>query len=499
MNVVEREVCETQRTRSGIEFADDGRMRSSAGALLLAFLLGACGGDDGGTGATVGGIKDMRYARDLIARGVIPPADAILVEAMFSEHDLALAGPTCERTLCLRTAAGFASEVDGTPRGFAQVGLSSAVNADAWQRPATTFVFTVDVSGSMGWGDPTAATPGELARGLMHTLTEQLRADDQLAIVAYGEVVTTVIPLTAGSEKTAIHNAIANLAEEGVTDMESGMRRAYEIAATASTPNVRVVLFTDTQPTVGATSPAGFNGLVASAATNGIYTTVLGLGLKMEPDVFRAMASLRGANGFSLTSQHDIAVWFTEEWPWFTTPIAFDLRVNASLANGWGIDRGIGFPAANDEQQIGLKASSVFLSKRRGALLVALTSPDGTPASLDGTFSLAYVEADGTPVEDLATFSYTGSLDQRGQWFAQHGVARTTALALLTEAMHQAAVEYGEQPEDAEATLRAATERFAADAAALGDADLRKELDLARAMLRLVEVRANQGAPYVEL
>jgi Ca-activated chloride channel homolog len=500
MKLVAREVSETQRTRSGIAFADDGRMRSSAGALLLAFLLAACGGDDGGgTGATVGGIKDMRYARDLVTKGVIPPSDAILVEAMFSEHDLALAGPTCERTLCVRAAAGFASEIDGTPRGFAQLGLSSAVNPDTWQRPATTFVFTVDVSGSMGWGDQSAATPGELARGLMHTLTEQLRADDQLAIVAYGEVVTTVIPLTTGSEKTAIHHAIANLAEQGITDMESGMQRAYEIAATASTPNVRVVLFTDTQPTVGATSPASFNGLVANAATNGIYTTVVGLGVRMEPEVFRAMASMRGANGFSLTSKDDIAVWFTEEWPWFTTPIAFDLRVNAALANGWGIDRGIGFPAASDAEQIGLKASSVFLSKRRGALLVALTSPDATPATLDGTFSLAYVEADGTAIEDQASFSYAGPLDARGQWFAQHGVARTTALALLTEAMHHAAVEYGEHPANAEATLRAATERFAVDAAALGDADLRKELDFAGAMLRLVEVRATQGTPFGEL
>jgi Ca-activated chloride channel family protein len=469
-------------------------MRSATGALLIAFLLNACGGDSGGgTGATVGGIKDMRYARELISRGVIPPSDAILVEAMFSEHDLALTGPTCDRTLCLRAAAGFAPEVDGTPRGFTQVGLSSAVNPDIWQRPSTTFVFAVDVSGSMGWGSETTPTPGELSRALMHTLAEQLRADDQLAIIAYGDVVTTVMPLTAGSETTAIHNAIANLSEQGVTDMESGMKRAYEVAATASTPNVRVLVFTDTQPNVGATSPASFQGLVAGAANSGIYTTVLGLGLGMGPEVFRAMASLRGANAFSLTSRNDISVWFTEEWPWFTTPIAFDLRVNAALADGWAIDRGIGFPAANDAQQIGLKASSVFLSKRRGALLVALTSPDGTPATLGGSFSLAYAEPDGTAIEDLVTFDYAGPLDARGQWFAQPGVARATALALLTEGMHEAAVNYGQNPGDAEATLRAATQRFAGDATALGDDDLLDELELSRAMLRLVEIRADQG------
>jgi hypothetical protein len=62
--------------------------------------------------------------------------------------------------------------------------------------------------------------------------------------------------------------------------------------------------------------------------------------------------------------------------------------------------------------------------------------------------------------------------------------------------MHRAAVDYGENPAQAEATLRAATERFATDAAALGDEDLLKEADLSRAMLRLVETRADQGTLY---
>ncbi|HTL35268.1 MAG TPA: VWA domain-containing protein [Kofleriaceae bacterium] len=479
-------------------------MRTTNRLLIVAFLLGACGGDSGvgssgGFGATVGGVKDMRYARDLISKGMIPPSDAILVEAMFSEHDLALDGPLCGRTLCLRAAGGFAPGLDGTGRGFAQVGLSSAVNPDTWERPATTFIFTADTSGSMGWGYADGTTPGELSRGLMHTLTEQLRDDDQVAIVTYGSTVHTNLPLTSGSQKTKIHQVIASLSEDGVTDMESGMRRAYELAATApaSTPNIRVIVFTDTQPNVGATSPSSFNGLVANASNTHVYTTVLGLGVGMGPEVFRAMANLRGANAFSLTTKEDIGAWYLDEWPWFTTPIAFDLRVNATLANGWSIERGFGFPAASDAQQVGLKASTVFLSKHKGALLVSFKSPDGTPDTFDGLFSLAYNEADGTPIADAASFAYDGTpLDARSQWFAQHGVARTTALALLTDGMHKAAVDYSQNPTSAEATMRAAYERFVADAAALGDPDMQQEVDLAGALLSLIEGRAEQGTLY---
>ncbi|HUS29832.1 MAG TPA: VWA domain-containing protein [Kofleriaceae bacterium] len=473
-------------------------MRSWSGLVVCGFLLAACGGDSGpggggSFGATAGGVKDMRYARDLISKGVIPPPDAILVEAMFSEHDLALDGPPCARTLCLRSAAGFADS-----RGFVQVGLSSTIDPETWERPPTTFIFTVDVSGSMGWGYGDGATPGELSRALLHTLTEQLREDDQVAIVTYGDVVSTKLAITSGAAKPAIHQIIGALQTEGVTAMEKGMQRAYEVAANApaSTPNVRVIVFTDTQPNVGATSPESFNAMVAAAADGGVYTTVLGLGVGMAPDVFRAMASLRGANAFSLTSQVHIGEWFLDEWPWFTTPIAFDLRVNASLSPGWAIERGFGFPAATDAQQVGLKASSVFLSKRRGALLVELDSPNGTPAGLDGTFSLAYVDANGSQVTETTPFAYDGSALARGQWFAQHGVARATALALLTDAMHQAAIDYAAHPDFAEVTMRLAYDRFTADAAQLGDADLAQEVDFARSLLTLIEERAEQGALY---
>jgi Ca-activated chloride channel family protein len=472
--------------------------------LLLVLAIGnaGCGGGGGGYsgdfGATPGGVKDLRLARELIAKGQVPPADALLVEGMFAEHDLALTGPACERTLCLRAAAGFAPNIDGEPHGFAQVGLSSTIDPDTWQRPSTTFIFTVDVSGSMSWGGD-GTTPGELSRKLLHQLTDQLRDDDQVAIVTYGSDIDTRLGLTAGSNKTKIHDVISDLDEDGSTNMEGGMKRAYSLGATAleRTAQVRVIVFTDVQPNVGATSGSEFNTIVGNAASANIHTTVLALGTGIGPEVMRAMASLRGANAYSLTNDDHVATFMAEEYPWFTTPVAYGLRVNVGLDAGWSIQRGLGFPAASDAEQVGLKAETVFLSKRRGALLVELAPVEAAPTGLAGRFQLAYTEADGTPITDEAGFAYDGTpLDERGHWFAQRGVARTTALALLTDAMHAAAKVYSSDATEALAIMTAAHERFAADAAALGDADLQAEVELAAALKTLIESRAPQGTLY---
>jgi Ca-activated chloride channel family protein len=127
----------------------------------LALLVAGCGGggllgddvgddDPGGYndaasgggdfGATPGGVKDLRLARELIASGMIPPPEALPVEGMFAEHDLALDGAPCTQVLCLRAAGGVAPDRAGQPRGWLQVALSSNVNPDVWQPPDTTFI-----------------------------------------------------------------------------------------------------------------------------------------------------------------------------------------------------------------------------------------------------------------------------------------------------------------------------------------------------------------------
>lgn len=474
-------------------------MRRLLAPLALVTAVAGCGGLDGGGsgdfGATVGGVKDLHLARDLIARGQVPPAAALLVEAMFAEHDLGLAGPACADTLCLRGALGVAPEVEGDSRGWMQVGLSSTIDPATYVRPDTAFIYTVDVSGSMGWNSG-PRSPGELSRQLLRGLTPRLTARDRAAIVTYGSEVRTALPLTPGNAQAQLAAAIDRLTEAGSTDMEGGLRRAYQLGAEARAQgfrNVRIVLFTDVQPNVGATSPTAFDRLVTDGAAAGVSITVVGLGLGIGPEVLQSMASQRGANAFGLITPDDVETFLADEDPWFAAPIASALRVGVRLPAGVSIDRGYGFPVGFQEDPT-FKVESVFLSKRKGALLVALK---GDLDGLRGDLDLTYVDDAGASHSTTIALDRGGAtLDERGQWFEQAATAKTTALALVTEAMHDAADLYSNDPPAAEAILRPAVARFEADAAALAEPDLDVEVDLAQDLLRLMELRAPQGTLY---
>ncbi|WP_437506821.1 vWA domain-containing protein [Sorangium sp. So ce1099] len=464
---------------------------------------GMSSGMEGDFGATPGGVKDMGFARSLIESGKVPPPEAFIVEAMFSEHDLPLEGAPCATLLCVRAAMGIAPNAEGESAAWVQVGMSSTIEPETFERPSMAIVATVDVSGSMSWsyGDGGGGTPAAIAHALLWNVASRLDAKDRFAIVTYGSSVDTPLDWTQGDDPE-IKEAISELSEDGSTNMEAGLLQAYELAreAKGSADEVRVMLFTDAQPNVGATGGSEFESLVAKGAADGVGITVFGLGLGLGADLVNRMSHLRGANAFSLMHADDVGLFMQDNWPWMATPIAHDLKLVATPSPSLSLSQAYGFPTgeAGATSIASLDVASVFLSKRKGALLLSLTP--ASPEELAGAkvdIELDYVDRSGEPVKSSLSTSYEGeALDERGVFMPQASVDKTVALALLVQAMHDAAQEYGSDRAAAVATLEPALARFAADAAAIGDAGIDAEAAFWPALLDLMKEDAPQGDFY---
>lgn len=482
-------------------------MRGAGIVALALALAGTAGcmkiGSPGGDfGATQGGVQDMGLAREMIAAGFVPPADAFVVEGMFSEHDLGVEGPPCTTLLCLRGAAGIAPDADGVDQGWLQVGMSSTVDPDAFVRPSQTIVAVVDVSGSMGWTYDTVSadyvSPGQISRHLLQSIADQLGPQDHLAIVAFGSSVRTALDFTAG-DSDRVDAAIADLHEAGSTNMEAGLKRGYRLARDADfgTDEKRVMLFTDAQPNVGLTASTDFQRIADEGASDGIGLTAFAMGVGMGQDVILGMSHLRGGNAFSLFNEDDADALMADSWPWMVSPIAYDLHVDVTPGDGFAVGDAYGFPApADGASTSSLDVSTVFLSRRKGAMLLELTPDEATPVdTLAAHGTIAYTTGDGAPVTQTLDVGYDGEA-RDGAWFAQPGVARTLALALLVDGMKDAAALYPTDPTGAIAKMTAVDARFAADATAIGDADLAAEVDLSHALLALMQTGAQQADLY---
>ncbi|MFH1468524.1 MAG: VWA domain-containing protein [Pseudomonadota bacterium] len=450
-------------------------------------------------GATQGGVQDMGLAREMIASGYVPPPEAFVVEGMFSEHDLGLEGEACETLLCLRAAGGSAPDGDGNAAGFVQVGMSSTIDPDHYDRPSVTLVAVVDVSGSMGWDyseyAEDYATPGALSHALLREIVDELDSHDRIAIVTYGSRVRTALDFTDPTD-AKVNRAIHDLHEGGSTNMEGGLERAYELARDADfgTDEVRLALFTDVQPNVGATASTDFERMAEDGAEDGIGLTVFALGTGMGQEVLLAMSHLRGGNAFSLFTHEDVDELMEDSWPWMFSPIAYDLAVSMESPAGFSLARGYGFPAGTDDSPGSeLEVATVFLSRRKGAMLLQLTPDDGEVGPFEVSGTISYRTPAGAARTAEVQASFDGELDERGQGWEQHSVGRTAALALLVDGMKNAATAYQTDHPAAVVEMTSVHERFAADATALADDDLPVEVQLAADLLALMEADADQA------
>jgi Ca-activated chloride channel family protein len=175
------------------------------------------------------------------------------------------------------------------------IGLKSKPIAAAHLPPAN-LTFLIDVSGSMM---PPNKLP--LLKKSFGLLVDQLRPRDRVAIVVYAGAAGLVLPSTSGAEKEKIHEALDRLAAGGSTSGAAGIQLAYQTARAQFNPegNNRVILATDGDFNVGASSDGELQRLIERERQHGIFLTVLGYGMGNVKDGKMEMLARHGNGNYA--------------------------------------------------------------------------------------------------------------------------------------------------------------------------------------------------------
>jgi Ca-activated chloride channel family protein len=210
--------------------------------------------------------------RRFVAGGSLPPVDAVRIEELVNYFDYDYPDPTDGHPFSITTEVGPAP---WNPRNrLVHVGLQGR-RVDAEHLPPANLVFLVDVSGSMNG-------PGRLplVQESLGMLVDRLRRQDRVAIVTYAGETGVALPPTPGTERARIRAAIAALSAGGGTNGAGGILAAYELARRHYVPGGtnRVILATDGDFNVGASSEAELVRLVEREREHGVALTVLGFG-----------------------------------------------------------------------------------------------------------------------------------------------------------------------------------------------------------------------------
>jgi len=231
--------------------------------------------------------------RRFISSGHRPPVDAVRIEELINYFPYSDPAPEGPEPLAVH------AEVAPAPwqplHRIVRVALKGRA-VDMTEAPASNLVFLLDVSGSMNSPDKLP-----LLKTAFGMLVDQMRPQDRVAIVVYAGAAGLVLPSTAGSEKEEILEAIQALEAGGSTAGGAGIQLAYKVAAEHHIEggNNRVILATDGDFNVGASSDSEMIRLIEEKRDQGTFLTVLGFGTGNLKDSKMEQIADHGNGNFS--------------------------------------------------------------------------------------------------------------------------------------------------------------------------------------------------------
>jgi len=231
--------------------------------------------------------------RRFINTGNLPPKDAVRIEEMINYFDYNYEQPKGNDPVNIVTEIGTAPW--NPQHRLVHIGLQAKTIPNQ-HLPASNLVFLIDVSGSM---EDSNKLP--LLVSSLRLLTDNLREQDKVAIVVYAGNSGLVLPSTSGENKQAIKDALNKLSAGGSTAGGAGIKLAYKVAADnfIKGGNNRIILATDGDFNVGASSDADMQTLIEEKRKSGVFLTVLGFGMGNYKDSKMEVLANKGNGNYA--------------------------------------------------------------------------------------------------------------------------------------------------------------------------------------------------------
>lgn len=264
--------------------------------------------------------------RRMINNGQHISANAVKIEEMVNYFNYNYAQPTDNHPFSIYT------EVTKTPWNsqseIIRIGLQGKTY-DNDELPASNLTFLIDVSGSMSDQNKLP-----LLKSAFKLLVNQLRAKDKVAIVVYAGAAGVILPPTSGDKKETIINALENLESGGSTAGGEGIKLAYKLANEhfIKNGNNRVILATDGDFNVGASSNNAMEKLIEKERETGVFLSVLGMGYGNYKDSkLETLADKGNGNHAYIDTMQEAQKVFGQEFGGTLYTIAKDVKIQVEF------------------------------------------------------------------------------------------------------------------------------------------------------------------------
>lgn len=398
-------------------------------------------------GFAVGGAKDINNFRENVKKKKLPLPSDVTYEGLFYDYFFETGDrEACEDLFCPTYATATAFDPFTKEESYyLSVGLNSNISEADFERKKLNLMVVLDISGSMGspfdeyyYDNPAKhdseidredrnKTKMQLANESIIALTEHLRPEDRFGMVVFDDQAYRAKPmnLVGNTDMDAIRNHIADITDQGGTNMESGFKKGTELLedlddVDGSEYETRIIFLTDAMPNTGQIREESLFGMMEKNARQQIYTTFIGIGLDFNSELIESITKVRGANYHSVHSASEFKQLLDDDFEYMVTPLVFGLTLRLE-SEDVDIVKVYGSPEADEATGEIMKVNTLFPSRteegdvKGGLILIQL---DGDPAAADLDVSVHYEDRQGKmhvssdsiewDIDEVPSFDHTG-------------------------------------------------------------------------------------------
>eukprot|EP00026_Physarum_polycephalum_P001798 Phypoly_transcript_01801.p1 GENE.Phypoly_transcript_01801~~Phypoly_transcript_01801.p1 ORF type:complete len:997 (+),score=191.68 Phypoly_transcript_01801:138-3128(+) len=291
---------------------------------------------------TVGGALNTGNFRENVLAGLLPQKHTVSYEGIFNEYSFP--NETTERDISNKKIspecnfARFTNPISGAEEFYMTIGLNENMKRGTVRLSTLNVVVLLDTSSDMlkpfhSEGDQKSklAVTTESVVALMTHLSE----NNNLGIVAYEDklqLIHSIAPVPFGTDLVDLKEKILTLTHSDSTDLSAGFDSAVELLLpfASSEKENRLIVFTDKIPSTSGEFELLKN--IEASIPKRIYTTVVGVGKEITPELQSAISSLKGANSISLKTTEDVHT-FADRLEFNLIPLAFDLSIKVASSD----------------------------------------------------------------------------------------------------------------------------------------------------------------------
>lgn len=317
----------------------------------------------GSTNVAQGGPQDIAQFRAIVEAGGVPEPELLDPVGFFAEHALDLPPADCGLDVCVHGALSVMPRFDESNWTMAFFAMNTPVDPSTLPRPPLHLVLALERTAD------TAPFASAIQGGLMQLMGE-LRPEDRVSVVAFGDVVDVLgEALPAGDPALMAAVAPATLSQSG-SNLYGALSEADRLldAHEGELGARRVLLVTSGRADVGVTDPERVVALGEALVAEGTALGVVGMGAGYDATIPQELGSL-GAGTYSFAADaQDVDEILRAEGETTLFPLAreFELTIEPGpgyrVGNVYGVKR-----AVRDGERVRLVMPALFIGQRDGA------------------------------------------------------------------------------------------------------------------------------------